>query len=96
MRHEYFLRQTKSTNNKDTEESKSSQCSTKRCQVCQYTEEIRDFEVADSNKCDICKGLTNCNADFTICKFRHSSCSKQYVESDITNFSCRYSNYSGL
>ena len=39
------------------------------------------------------KELKNCNTDFTIYKFRCSSCSKQNVGSNITDFRYRFNNY---
>ena len=50
---------------RDTKESKSAQCNGKLCQVCQYIEETCEFEDADRNKYNICKGVINCNTDLT-------------------------------
>ena len=72
--------------NRDTGESKSARCNGKRCQVCQYLEETCKFEDADGNKYDIRKGVMDCNTNFTVCKFPCTSCSKQYVGSNITAF----------
>ena len=72
--------------NRDTEESKSARCNGKRCQVCQYTEETCEFEDADGSKYNIRKRVINCIADFTTYKFNCSSCSKQNVGSNITDF----------
>ena len=80
-------------NNNDTKESKSTRCNGKRCQVCQYIEETCEFEDADGNKYDIRKGVINCNTDFTVYKFHCSSCSKQYIGSNITDFRYRFNNY---
>ena len=56
-------------NNNSTKESKSTRCNGKRCQVCQYIEETCEFEDGDGNKCDIQKGVINCNTDFTVYNF---------------------------
>ena len=53
----------------------------------------REFEEADGNKYDIRKGVINCNTDFTVYKFHCSSCSKQYIGSNITDFRYRFNNY---
>ena len=71
---------------KDTKESKGVRCNGKRCQVCQYIEETREFEDTDGNKDDIQKGVVNCNTDCTVYKFHCSSCSKQYTRSNIIDF----------
>ena len=79
--------------NKDSKESKSTRCNGKRWLFCQYIEYTCKFEDADGSKCDIRKGVINCNTDFSIYKFHCSSCSKQYVESDITDFRNQFNNY---
>ena len=76
--------------NKDAKESKSHRCNEERCQVCQYTEETCEFEDADGNKYHIYKGVIKCNTHFTVYRFHCSSCSKQYVESNITDFPYRF------
>ena len=76
--------------NKDAKESKSHRCNEERCQVCQYTEETCEFEDADGNKYHIYKGVIKCNPHFTVYRFHCSSCSKQYVESNITDFRYRF------
>ena len=76
--------------NKDAKESKSHRCNEERCQVCQYTEETCEFEDADGNKYHIYKGVIKCNTHFTVYRFHCSSCSKQYVESNITDFRYRF------
>ena len=78
-------------NNDDTKESKIARCNGKRCQVCQYIEERCEFEF-DGNKYYIRKGVINCNTDFTVYKFHCSSCSKQYIGSNITDFRYRFNN----
>ena len=50
--------------NRDTEEYKSVRCNGKCSQVCQYIEKTCEFEDADGNKCNIPKGIINCNSDF--------------------------------
>ena len=80
-------------NNNGTKESKSTRCHDKRCQVCQYIEEACEFEDADENKYDIRKRVINCNTDFTVYKFHCSSCSKQYIGSNKTDFRYRFNNY---
>ena len=67
-----YLERAKITN-RDTEEPKTAQCNGKRCQSCQYIDEMGEFEDADGNKCDIRKVVINCNTDFIVYKFRHSS-----------------------
>ena len=79
--------------NRNTEESKSARCNFKCCQVCQCIEETNEFEDADRNKYDIRKGIINCNADFTFSNFYCSSCSKQYVGSNIADFLYQFNNY---
>ena len=79
--------------NRDTGESKSALCIGKSCQACQYLEDTCEFEDADGNKYDICKGVMNCNTKFTVYKFPCSSCSKQYVGSNKTVFRYRFNNY---
>ena len=81
------------TTNSDTVDSKSAQCSGERCQVCQYVQDTCEFEDADGNKYNISKGVMNCSADFTVYEFHCSSCSKQYEESNITDFRYRFNNY---
>ena len=78
--------------NKGTKESKSTQCKKKRCNICQYIEAICEFDDADG-KADSCKGVKNCNTDFTVYKFHCNSCSKQYVGINITSFRYRFNNY---
>ena len=39
------------------------------------------------------KGVINSNTDFTAYAFHCSSCSKQYVESNIIDFRCRFNNF---
>ena len=82
---DYLERETNT--NRDTKESKSARRNSKRCQVCQYIEKTGELVIDDWNKCNIRKGVTNCNTDFTVYKFHCSSCSKQYVGSNITDFS---------
>ena len=79
--------------NKKAKESKNHRCNGKCCQVCQYIEETCEFEDADGNKYDIRKVVIKCNTDFTVYKFHCSSCSKQYVGSNIAGFSYRFNNY---
>ena len=79
--------------NRDTEESKSARCNSKRCQVCQYIKETCEFEDAQWNKYDFRKGVINCNTDFTVYKFHRSSCYKQYVGSNKNDFRYRFNNY---
>ena len=81
------------TTNRGIVESKSARCNGKRCQVCQYIEEACELEDADRNKYDIRKGVVNYNIDFTVYKIHCSSCSKQYVGSNITDFHYRFNNY---
>ena len=76
-----------------TEESKIAGCNGKRCQVCHYFEERCEFEYADGNKCNIRKGVINCNTDLIVYKFNCSSCCKQYVGRRITDFCYRFDNY---
>ena len=78
--------------NKGTKESKSTQCKKKRCNVCQYIEATCEFDDADG-KADSCKGVKNCNTDFTVYKFHCNSCSKQYEGINITSFRYRFNNY---
>ena len=52
-----------------------------------------EFEDADGNKYNIRKGVINCNTDFAVYKFHCSSCSKQYIGSNITDFCYRFNNY---
>ena len=80
-------------NNVDTKELKSARCNGRSSQVCQYIEETHEFEDADGNKYYICKGVINCKTDFTAHKFHCSSCSKQYVGSNIPDFRIRFNNY---
>ena len=80
-------------NNKDTKESKSALRNGKHCQVCHNIEETWEFEDTDGNKFDIWKGVINWNTDFTVYKFYCSSCSKQYIGSNITDFRYRFNNY---
>ena len=80
-------------NNNGSKESKSARCNGKRCQVCHCIEETCEVEDADGNKYDIQKGVINCNADFTVYKFHCSSCSKQYIGSNITDFRHRFNKY---
>ena len=81
------------TTNRYTEESKSTRCNGKRCQVCQYIEKTCEFEDADWNKYDICKRVKNSNTVFTTCKFHCGSCSKQYIGRNITDFRYQFNNY---
>ena len=81
-----YLERAKITN-RDTKESKSARCNSKRCQVRQCIEKASEFVIGDWSKYNIRKGVTNCNTDFTVYKFHCSSCSKQYVGSNITDFS---------
>ena len=39
--------------------------------------------------------MINCNTDFTVHKFHCSSCSKQYIGSNITDFLYHFNNYEG-
>ena len=55
-----------------------------------------EFEDADGNKYDICEGVINCNTDFTVYKSHCSSCSKQYVGSNKTDFCYRTNNYKSV
>ena len=50
----------------------------------------REFEEADGNKYDMRKRVINCNTDFTVYKFHCSSCPKQYIGSNITDFRYRF------
>ena len=79
--------------NRYTEKSKSAQQNGKCCQVCQHVEETRDFENVDGNKNNIRKGLTNCSTFFADYKFHCSSCSRQDVGSNITDFCYRVNTY---
>ena len=72
-------------NNVDTKESKSARCNGKRCQVCQYIEETCDFEKADYKL----------QYRFYCLLIHCTSCSKQYVESNMTDFRYRFNNYKG-
>ena len=83
-------------NNNDTKGSKSGRCNGKRCQICLYIEEICEFGDADGNKYDIRKGVINCNTDFTVYRFHCSSCSKQYIGSNITDIRYRFNNYNSV
>ena len=70
--------------------SKSTQCNGKRCK---YIEETCEFEYTNGHKYDIREGVINCNTDFAVYKFHCSSCSKQYVGSNIADFRYRFNNY---
>ena len=67
-----------------------------RCQACQYLERKYEFEDADGNKYDIRKRATNCNTDFTDYKFHRSSCSKQCVRSNMTDFRHRFRSHKSV
>ena len=79
--------------NKDTKNSASAQYNGKRCQGCHHIEETCEFEDSDRNKYDIGKGVINCNTNFTVYKFHCSSCSKQYLGSNIIDFRYQFNNY---
>ena len=53
----------------------------------------REFEEADGNKYDMRKRVINCNTDFTVYKFHCSSCSKEYIGSNMTDFCYWFSKY---
>ena len=52
-----------------------------------------EFEDTDGNKYNICKEVINWNTDFIVYKFNCSSCSKQYVGRNITDFRYHFNNY---
>ena len=62
-------------------------------QVCQYIEETCEFEDGDENKYNTRRGVINCNTDFTVYTFYCSSCSKQYIGCNKTDFHNRFNDY---
>ena len=61
--------------------------------MCQYIDETIGFEDAGGYKYDIWKGVINCNTDFTVHKLHCSSCSRQHIRSNITDFWYWSNNY---
>ena len=61
--------------------------------VSQYIGATCEFKDVNGGKYDIRKRIINCNADFTVYKFHCSTCSKQHVESNITDFHYWFNNY---
>ena len=75
------------------EESLSTNCGGKKCQVCSYVKNTDTFSGKEGKMFNVKGGRLDCNSSYVIYLVTCKTCKLQYVGSTTTSFRVRFNNY---